>query len=1160
MHFPSQRRRQHTDAGMTLPELLISVTLTAILATSLAIATNVMLSNRDNTLGRANNSRSEQNVGLFMPTDLASSESEDTLPGSTPCRTAGPDGKIGTPDDVAAACPAGGSAEGSNALLLTWTSSVVVAGNPVTTTTLVSYRVVVVGTEYQLIRVKCDYVGAGAPTCNTQIVLHDLTPPGVGVTFTPGVTPPDWIITVSKATAPDDTSGPTGPTLPVDPGLKNKNGQRVVVTVNGGGGGSSASGGQSQIFLSAGGTDRTTNLSTEDVTGAPTFTAARSRCGGNIGMIVDTSNSIWNSQMATIKAGIRSFLDEFAGTPVKLQIVTFSTTGTILGSTAGEPHWFDMLVDSDVQALKNLIGDPAQSGNLSQQTGGSPAAVGIKQNGGTNWEDGFLRMLKNVDGTVPAQLPSKIIFFTDGVPTFDRQGSGHTSSTAPVTVNPLDAGLPASTGGSYSQVGWNRAERVVRDRGKVDVIGVMVGALPAAGPHAPNTAGTDPAYESWMTASAGYHWAYARGDTVVYQKGYHLGYQRNNNTVYERGSHAGYQVGNNVVWERGLHLGYQVGNNVVWERGYHLNYERNNNVVFERSGTGLTYEKQNGGGSWSSTSVSNYFTSNTTPDSTDGWRVRVTGALGSWSSTSPTFNQAAYDTTNTTTDSLDGFRTRVNGSLSTSWTAVTAAQYNAANTTGDSTDGWRVSNAYSSPYDTWESTTQATYDTAGNNSTVDSTDGWRTRQTATSTSWTTATAAQYTASNSTADATDGWQTLNVYSTPFDSWASTTQATYDTAGNNSTVDSSDGWRTRQTATSTSWANVTAAQYNASNSTTDDTDGWSNQVYSSPYSTWASTTQATYDTAGNNSTVDSTDGWRTRVNGSLSGSWTTVTTAQYNASNTTADANDGWQTINVYSSTYDLWETTPQATYEANNTNTGTTDGWRTTTTATPATWVDVTQTQYTASDTGDNGDADGWRKYKSYTAPFSVYDIATKDISAIDLLGNVIVGDLSGNTGAYNRVDAPASGSYPDDVATAADVFALPNYTYFAQALDKIVLGECGGTVTLQTKNQADGLGAKDPFTYANSAGNTVVKTSSAFKSGTFDVAFPGENAKTITISPQEFTNLSAWSHVSWSCKSKGVAYPFTEAPVPNHTAWTSITLTVHANEAISCSQIVKYLG
>src|SRR3954447_7459606 len=87
MQFFKKRRRtqQHRDSGMTLPELLVSVTLTGILMSSLALATNVMLSNHDNTLGRTNNSRSEQNVGLFMPTDLASSESEDTDPAAQPC-------------------------------------------------------------------------------------------------------------------------------------------------------------------------------------------------------------------------------------------------------------------------------------------------------------------------------------------------------------------------------------------------------------------------------------------------------------------------------------------------------------------------------------------------------------------------------------------------------------------------------------------------------------------------------------------------------------------------------------------------------------------------------------------------------------------------------------------------------------------------------------------------------------------------------------------------------------------------------------------------------------------------------------------------------------------------------------------------------------------
>src|SRR4029079_7542554 len=130
-----------------------------------------------------------------------------------------------------------------------------------------------------------------------------------------------------------------------------------------------------------------------------------------------------------------------------------------------------------------------------------------------------------------------------------------TSSTAAVVASPLDAGLGTALTSNLQQVGWNRAERVVRDRGKVDVIGIFVGTLPT------NTTTHQPsaAYENWTTASAGYHWEYALGNTVVCQHGYRLCYQRGNNVVYERGSHIGYQVGNNVVWERGYHItNYQV--------------------------------------------------------------------------------------------------------------------------------------------------------------------------------------------------------------------------------------------------------------------------------------------------------------------------------------------------------------------------------------------------------------------------------------------------------------------------------------------------------------------------------------------------------------------------------------------------------------------------
>ena len=83
-------RRRHADAGMTLPELLISILVTGTLVTGMAVATTVVLRQGDNNKGRLNNSRSEQSVGLWMPADLASAEYVDTNAASTPCGTACP--------------------------------------------------------------------------------------------------------------------------------------------------------------------------------------------------------------------------------------------------------------------------------------------------------------------------------------------------------------------------------------------------------------------------------------------------------------------------------------------------------------------------------------------------------------------------------------------------------------------------------------------------------------------------------------------------------------------------------------------------------------------------------------------------------------------------------------------------------------------------------------------------------------------------------------------------------------------------------------------------------------------------------------------------------------------------------------------------------------
>ncbi len=646
-------RRRRRDSGMSLPEVLVGAMIMGLMTATLAMSTRAIVRQADNTEGRANNARSEQNVGVFMPADLASAEEVDTEPGSVPC---GP----------SPACPPGTALGGSNAVMLSWSGQEfdVDSNSMRTTETHVSYRVVEVSGEFMLIRVECHGFEGDELACDTRTVLRDLEPPPPDVEWFAGTTKPSWLISVSAAGAADEVEGATTTTVASDPGYTNKNAQRVVVTINGGGDAAGAGGGRNQISLSAGGTNRQTNLSTDDLVGAPTFTASRSRCGGNFGVIIDKSGSIGSTDMTTVNNGVMAFIDTFAGTPVKLQVVTFSGRAATLG--ADDTTWtkyYDMLVESDVSALKALVG-------------------GITSNGGTNWEDGFFRMLRNSDGTVQSQLPNTILFFTDGIPTRSRLDD--TSATAAATVHPDDNGFPASNGQDFSQIAWNRTERLLRDRGSINLVGVYVNS------------DTD-ADSSWMVRS-----------------GYHLDYERGNNVVFQQGGET-----------------YQRGNTIQWQ------VSTDSKLVFEKKVSG----------SWSTISRSTFLSGNTTPDETDNYRTRTTGTVSSSNSSWTTITEAQYHAANSSNAYSDGFRTRYS-TTATSWITVTQAQYNLSNTTTTSSDGWRITstwtnttealynagNTVTGEADGWRTTTsgsatawtvvaKSVYDLS--NSTGDSSDGWR---------------------------------------------------------------------------------------------------------------------------------------------------------------------------------------------------------------------------------------------------------------------------------------------------------------------------------------------------------------------------------------------------------------------------------------------------
>ncbi|HEY7626464.1 MAG TPA: vWA domain-containing protein [Ilumatobacteraceae bacterium] len=1066
------KRSGTRDSGMSLVEVLISVLLTAMLCTALAFSVTVVLKQSDNTTGRVNNARSEQNVGFWMPSDLASADAVSTDPAAMPCD---------------APCPPEANTGGSNALMLTWSVQTLdtATGNTVTVTTKVSYRYMQAGDEWVMVRVECSTFGSQPASCSSRTMLHNLDGPPAGQAFVPGVSTPSWVIQVSQALDPASTGAPDE-TIPPDPTLKNKNGQRIVVTINGGGDFAGAGGGTNQISLSAGGTERKQNLATSDPSGVPPFIAARSRCGGNFALVVDVSGSIGATNMgsnisgtpnwSTVRGSVYKFIEAFEGTPVKLEVVKFSTSASTLGASGDAQMYYDMLDPAQVSALKALVGYPNTAG-------------GLQSGGNTNWEDGFHSLLQKSDDSVQPILPKTVIFFTDGMPTNSRLQS----ATPTPTMDPTDAPLPGPNS-TYYQVGWNRANRLMRqyDADVQSLVGMFVGDVTDTSP--------------WVDTQ-GYHLA-------NWQRGYHNVTERGNNVVFERGYHDDYQRGNKVIWERAYHDDYQRGNNVVWERGYHVNYERNNNIVFEYSTTGLTYERKSGG-TWSSTTIANYFQNNSTPDETDNWRVRITGTLGpTWSSTNPytgsAITQATYDKTNTSSASTDGFRTRVNGSLSGSWTTVTSAQYNGSNTTSDSTDGWRATNVYTSPFDTWESTTQATYDSS--NTVAAETDGWRTRQTAASTSWVSVSSTAYNASNTTSDNSDGWQIVKTYSSPWTTWEATTQTTY--ASNNTVPAETDGWRTRQTSSSTSWTSVTVAEYNASNTTSDNSDGWQiAKAYSSPYNSWETTTSSSYYSG--NSVPAETDGWRTRET-SPSTSWISVTQSNYDESNLTSDSSDGWRTSVSYTSPYSFWEATTEALYTANNT-------------------------------TSDS--SDGWKADKVYSEPFTGYEA----MAPVNVLNKDILGRFIQPVGAPVEPITDGSGNVTN--AATANLYTMSNYALLNSAMQAIALNECGGTLTIQTRLQSTGQSAVDPFTYQNSIDQKVVTTTSYFRGGTFDFQTTSSVNPTITL--QTGSDLSHYTPVSWSCTAKGQPRSFTTTPIPGG-PWQSITVNVAANEAVSCTQFVQW--
>lgn len=652
MSDPMTKQR---DRGFSLIEVMMTTAVIGMVMAVVSTALVLTIRQQENTAGRLNVARGEQNLGTWLPADLASGEEVSIDPAVSPCGTN---------------CPSGTTVRGSNAIMLTWTSLGAGATSSVETTTKVSYRYAQVDGGYILERVECKTFDGGPPSCQQHIVVSDMDAPPLGTNFVAGETAPSWAFEVTAPLPPDD-DGSGVPTQQTE--VNAKNAQRVMVTINGGGLSVGAGGGRNQIVLGAGGTQRL-EIDGASVLGTPTFTQARSRCGGDIVIIVDESGSI-GSAITNVRDAVADFVETFTGTPVRLKVVRFSTRATVLGTT-GWSRWFNMLNDTDVSQL-------------------TTATAGLVSNGGTNWEDGLHRTFYNSDGTVQSVIPDLVVFFTDGVPTYSRVD--FTNAAGPTNPPARLDGYPAATGNTYNQEAWFRANHIAQTfRGSVRFIGVGVGSGITSS-------------STWLTGSPA---------TMNYERGNNVVWERNQNFLWERGNNVRWQRGNALAFERGFRWS---GSSKLysapftnWESTTRSTYESNNTVAGESDGwrtratgtstswsntTQVLYERSNTNNtstdgwrtlqtststSWSSVTQADFETYNVTADSSDGWRTRLSSLSNTWS----TSTQADYERYNTDATSNDGWRTRQT-SASTSWTAVTAAEFNAYNTTDDQSDGWR---------------------------------------------------------------------------------------------------------------------------------------------------------------------------------------------------------------------------------------------------------------------------------------------------------------------------------------------------------------------------------------------------------------------------------------------------------------------------------------
>lgn len=398
MKLPSDETRRR-DAGLTLPEILISITISGMLIVAISVAFSVMLRSEGGATTRLAVSKDVTFIQTWLPLDLSSALETTDSPAEADVKA--------TLANLPAPIPNmayNGDLPGTNVITIV---------RPDLERSyryyVVAYRYAQVGDEWQLMRYEIRNPGGPDEDIKVVGVAHELPPPEDMDTWVDGTERPTHAVTV--------TSRNQVILRPI--------GEDITVTFDSG-----------DEFTTGGAGLSAENVLPTDYSGQLIDPSAPpSRCGGRLAIVLDTSGSVPKQHGGNdLESAAVGFLEAFTGTPTYMQVIGFDYDSYVMTSDDGNfGTYFSMLNDPAViEAAKTRITDlPDQDGTWTKNSNehlpihweqmlptGSSA-------GATNWEAGLWDavMVHDPSKALHARQPDLIVFVTDGEPNRARDDS-----------------------------------------------------------------------------------------------------------------------------------------------------------------------------------------------------------------------------------------------------------------------------------------------------------------------------------------------------------------------------------------------------------------------------------------------------------------------------------------------------------------------------------------------------------------------------------------------------------------------------------------------------------------------------------------------------------------------------------------------------------------